>query len=119
MFAGACIAYFFKHQITIAVSSIAAEFVAVCDVVKTSIYIRTILEELELEQEHETIIYENNDGTLLMANAQRPTRRTHHLGIKNFSLLDWVQIDLILLHAITTQDNASDAMTKSLLPILF
>ena len=119
MFAGACIAYFSKHQVTIALSSTEAEFVAACDAAKTCLYIRTMLEELDLEQENATIIYEDNNGALLMANAQRPTRRTRHLDIRHFSLLDWVQSDLILLHAISTHDNASDALTKALAPILF
>ena len=57
MFAGACITYFSKHQITITLSSTEAGFVAVCGAAKMSIYICTMLEELELEREHAAIIY--------------------------------------------------------------
>ena len=59
-----------------------------------------MFEELKLEQEYETIIYEDNHGALLMATEQRPTRHTFNLDIKHLSLLDWVQIDLIPLHTI-------------------
>jgi hypothetical protein len=41
-----------------------------------------------------------------MANAQQPTRRTRHMDIKTFALLDWVEQDLLLLQTIkrmTTQ----------------
>ena len=78
-----------------------------------------MLQELKMEQEHATIIYEDNNGALLMANAQRPTLHTHHLDSKHFSLLDWVESDLILLHSIATADNPSDALTKALAPIIF
>mmetsp|Transcript_22056 Transcript_22056/g.31605 ORF Transcript_22056/g.31605 Transcript_22056/m.31605 type:complete len:99 (+) Transcript_22056:1159-1455(+) len=54
-----------------------------------------------------------------MANAQQPTRRTRHMDIKHFSLLDWVGRDLIILQAIATADNAADAMTKFLPKQLF
>ena len=54
-----------------------------------------------------------------MANAQRLTRLTRYLDIEYFLLLDWVQENRILLHAVATQDNASYAMIKVLSPILF
>jgi hypothetical protein len=55
----------------------------------------------------------------MMANAQQPTRRTRHLDIKHFALLDWVERDLILLKTISTSDNAADAFTKPLSKQLF
>ena len=39
--------------------------------------------------------------------------------IKHFSLLDWVERDLIILQTISTTDNAADAMTKFLPKQLF
>ncbi len=54
-----------------------------------------------------------------MANAQQPTRRTRHMDIKHFALLDWVERYLIILHNIRTSDNAADNMTKSLGKQLF
>jgi hypothetical protein len=54
-----------------------------------------------------------------MANAQQPTRRTRHIEIKHFALLDWVEQDLLTLVNIGTSDNAADAMTKPLPKQLF
>jgi hypothetical protein len=54
-----------------------------------------------------------------MANAQQPTKRTRHMDIKKFSLLDWVEQDLLTLHRISTHDNAADHFTKSLAKQLF
>ncbi len=62
---------------------------------------------------------EDNMGALLMANAQQPTRRTRHMGIKYFALQDWVASDLIILKDISTSDNAADAFTKVLSKQLF
>ena len=53
-----------------------------------------------------------------MANAQQPTKRTKHVDIKQFVLLEWVENDLIKLHCINTSDNYSDGFTKPLERIL-
>jgi hypothetical protein len=54
-----------------------------------------------------------------MANAQQPTRRTRHMDIKHFALLDWVEQDLLVLEHIKTSNNSADAMTKTLNKSLF
>jgi hypothetical protein len=41
------------------------------------------------------------------------------MDIKHFALLDWVEQDLLILEAVRTHENASDAMTKTLRKQLF
>ena len=119
MFGGAVIAYKSKIQKTIALSSTEAEFMAACDAGKTILYLRTILDEMGVDQEEATVLYEDNQGALLMANAQQPTRRTRHLETAAFALQDWVERDLVQLTYIVTTKNSSDALTKPLARILF
>ena len=114
MFAGCVVYYKTKYQSTVAHSTTEAEFTAACDAAKVTLYIRSILEELNIPQEHATIIYEDNAGALNMANAGQPTRRTRHMDIKTFSLQDWIEEDLVLLHDIETSSNISDTFTKQL-----
>ena len=54
-----------------------------------------------------------------MASTQKPTPRTCHMDIKYFSLLEWVERDLMLLERINTSINLADHFTKSLQPALF
>jgi hypothetical protein len=119
MLAGGCIAYKSKFQDIIALSTTEAEFVAACDAGKIILFFRSLLEDLGIPQATATVLYEDNNGALMMANAQQPTRRTRHIDIKHFSILDWVERDLLILQAISTHDNAADAMTKCLPRILF
>ena len=84
-----------------------------------ALYLRSLLDELGIEQTTATKLYEDNSGAILMANAQRPTRRTRHLDIRHLALLDWVETDQIVLEAISTHDNPADALTKILGPQLF
>ena len=117
--AGGAVLYKTAFQQTIAHSSTESEFVAACEAGKYILYLRSLLDEIGISQEAATILYEDNQGALLMANAQRPTRRTRHLDLKYFGLQEWVQRDLIILHRINTSDNYADAMTKALARTLF
>ena len=116
---GAVVAYKSKFQRTVALSSTEAEFAAACEAGKIILYLRSILEELNVEQTEATILYEDNMGALLMANAGQPTRRTRHIETTQFALLDWVKRDLLHLEYSNTTNNCADALTKPLARILF
>ena len=94
-------------------SSTEAEFTAAAEAGKYILYVRSILEEIGLPQQSATVLYEDNQGALLMANAQQPTKRTRHMDIKTFVLQQWVERDLIRLKRISTSDNYSDVLTKA------
>ena len=74
---------------------------------------------LSQEQKCATTLYEDNQGVLLMANAQQPAKRTRHMDLKYFALQVWCDRDLIMLKHISTSNNWSDAMTKSMPCTLF
>jgi hypothetical protein len=111
MYAGGAIGYKSKFQTVIAHSSTEAEFVAACDTAKMILFFRSLLQYIGMEQTDTTILFEDNHGALLMANVQQPTKCTRHIDIKHFALMDWVERDMVLLHALSTNDNAADAMT--------
>jgi len=119
MFAGGAVGYKSKFQPVIAHSSTEAEFVAACDTAKHILFYRSLLAELGIEQHHATVLFKDNNGALLMANAQQPTRRTRHMEIKHFALLDWVEQDMVILKHINTSNNTADTMTKTLSKNLF
>jgi deoxyuridine 5'-triphosphate nucleotidohydrolase len=119
MYAGGAIGYKTKFQTVIAHSSTEAEFVAACDTAKLILFYRSLMEDVGIPQTDATVLYEDNSGALLMANAQQPTRRTRHMEIKHFALLDWVEQDLLILQHVPTSQNVADAMTKPLEKTLF
>ena len=117
--AGAAIYYKSKFQDCISLSSTEAEFQAACEAAKSILYVRSILQEIGLEQEDATTLYIDNNGALLMADAKQPTKRTRHMDIKHFKIQEWVEMDLITMKRIHTSDNRSDVFTKALTPKLF
>ena len=111
--AGGAIFYKTKYQTTIAMSSTEAEFTAAAEAGKYILYVRSILAEICIPQYNATVLYEDNQGALLMANAQQPTKGTRHMDIKTFKLQEWVEQDLIILEHINTADNFADVLTKA------
>jgi len=92
---------------------------AACEAGKMILYLRTILEEMNIDQSEATILYEDNQRALMMANAQQPTRRTRHIETATFALQDWVARELVNLEFVVSTRNKSDGMTKPLARILF
>ena len=117
--AGGTISYKTKFQDIIALSSTKAEFIAACNAGKNCLYIRSILDDLDIPQEEATIIYEDNQAAIAMANSGKPTKRTKYVNTRYFALQSWVEQDLILLNSIPTNNNSSDALTKNTPKILF
>jgi hypothetical protein len=97
MYAGGVVGYKCKYQDTIAHSSTEADFTAACDAGKLILFFRPLLADINIEQMSATILYEDNNGALFMANAQQPTRCTRHMDKKKFALLEWLEQDLLLL----------------------
>jgi hypothetical protein len=116
---GGTIAYKTKFQPTVALSTTEAEFMAACDVGCMSLFVRSILWDLDVPQEAATIAYEDNNGCTAMGNAQKPTARTRHIDVKYFALCEWVERDLIHLEWIDTLINIADHLTKPLSKNLF
>jgi hypothetical protein len=112
MLAGAAIFYKTRYQPTVALSSTEAEFAAAADSGKAALYLRSILHELGVDQLLPTVIYEDNNGARLMTNAQQPTRRTRHVELKQFAVLQWVEDEQIIFGDIGTTHNISDSLTK-------
>ena len=117
--AGAAVYYKSKFQDCISLSSTEAEFQAACEAAKSILYVRSILQEIGLEQEDASTLYIDNNGALLMADAKQPTKRTRHMDIKHFKIQEWVEMDLITMKRVHTSDNRSDVLTKALTPKLF
>eukprot|EP00970_Alexandrium_tamarense_P010352 scaffold2093_cov141-Alexandrium_tamarense.AAC.5 len=103
--AGGTIAYKTRLQPTVALSSTEAKFMAAVDCAKTTLYIRSILYDLDIPDYAATHLYEDNDACTAMANAGKPTTRTRHKDIRYNALCEWVERDLVVLERIDTSQN--------------
>ncbi len=110
---GGAVVYKTKYQKAIALSSTEAEFVSASDTGKSALYIRSILQDLGFPQSSPTKLHIDNAGAVFMVSAQAPTKRTRHVDIRYFALLEWSETKQLLATAIPTDGNPSDSFTKA------
>ena len=102
-----------EFQKAIAFSSTEAEFVSASDAGKHArLYLRSILTDLGFTQSDPTTLLIDNTGMVFMVDAQAPTRRTRHVDIRYFDLLQWSNTGQVKAKSIPTVSNISDSMTK-------
>ena len=102
-FAGGAVYYQTRIHPTIAQSSTEAELQAMTDAGKAALCLRSIHEELKLEQILPTQIEVDNHAARKFSNAQQPTRCTRHIDMKDLVIMQWTEEEKILYKDVTTQ----------------
>jgi hypothetical protein len=64
-------------------------------------------------------VFEDNSGTLEMATVPKMRPRTKHMHIKYHHFRDVVELGLVSIHMIGTEDQLADIFTKPLGDVLF
>jgi hypothetical protein len=112
MLSGGAVAYRSKTQTITATSSTEAEFIAAVSSAKVAKYLRSILAQLGFAQTAPTILHEDNESTIKMVNADKPTERSRHIDIQYFAIQDWRKAGQVFLTHLRGILNPSDALTK-------
>ena len=60
------------------------------DMGKMALFVRSVMWDLGIPQCSATVLYEDNDAAIAMANAQKPTPRRSHMDIKFRVPAEWV-----------------------------
>ena len=75
-------------------------------------YIKWILEELGIIMLSLAPVHADNQGAIRLANSQQPRRRTHHVEMKHFVILQWTDDKFINFINTKTDENQSDSLRK-------
>jgi hypothetical protein len=108
-----------KLQATVALSSTEAEYVALSLATRDVIWCRTFLRELGFEQTNPTVIYEDNDSCIKIANSPRKNPGVKHVDIRYHFVKDRIASKEIILKRMPTKDMVADLFTKQLPTQLF
>ncbi|KAL7550695.1 hypothetical protein ACHAWF_013913, partial [Thalassiosira exigua] len=71
---------------TVEGSSTEAEYVEAYKGGKLTLFCRSVLYDVGVPQSVATLVYEDNDACIAMANSRKPTSRTRYMDIKYFAL---------------------------------
>ena len=78
-----------------------------------ALYVRSLLQDLGFTQHHPTTLKMDNMGAHHMVRAGAPTKRTRHVDIRYFALLQWSESGQLKTEPIPTAHNVSDSFTKA------
>ena len=114
MLSGGAVSWESKLQPTVAGSSTEAEYMAAYFAVQEALYLRELLGDMMLAQVGATVIAEDNQGAIALANNAVWHKRTKHIATKYHFVRDRVATGEVRLDYIKTDDQAADMLTKAL-----
>ena len=112
-FAGGAIAWRSKKQATVSLSSTEAEYVAATLAAKEGIWLKAILEEINLSEEKPIEIYCDNQSYIKLAINPRMSDNIRHISFKHHFLRDLIEEKKINLKFTPSTSMWADFLTKS------
>ena len=77
--AGGCVSWSLKKQVSVATSSVEAEYVASANTTKEAVWLRTLLKEVGYPRSQATIVHADNQGTIALAQNPISHSRAKHI----------------------------------------
>lgn len=103
-----------KKQRTVALSSTEAEFMAMTEAIKETIYFRRIFEEIGLKDLTDITIYNDNMGAIKLAENSVFHNRSKHIDIRFHFIREAVNEGLVRVEHLGTNWMIADILTKGL-----
>ena len=111
---GNTISWTSRRQTVTALSTMVAEFYALCEAARDVLWLREHLRYLGININSPTIIFEDNAGCIAIAKDPTNHKGTRHLSTKLFFVRDTIRNNVIDVRQISTEENLADIFTKSL-----
>ena len=114
LFAGAPISWQSRAQVSTALSTMEAEYMAASAAAQEALWLRMILEELGISLDKPLILREDNKSAISFSEHPGEHRRTKHIDYRHHFVRERVQKKDIRLDYIDTEDQLADILTKAL-----
>lgn len=102
-----------KQKIT-AISSTESELCSLCEATKEVLWIKELLNEINLKPPEPIIIHEDNQSVIKMLKGNRTSTRTKHINTKYHFIYDYIENNTIQLNYCPTEHMPADMLTKPL-----
>ena len=103
-----------KRQASVAVSSTEAEYMALFEAVKESLWLKSLAKSINIKFLKPITIYEDNIGCMSIANNPTSHKRMKHLDIIYHFSKEQIEKKVIALEHVSTGDQIADALIKPL-----
>jgi hypothetical protein len=103
-----------KKQSSVALSSVEAEYMAMCQAAKEAVWLTGFLEDLGIHLRSTPVIFGDNQGALALAHNPVFHPRSKHISIQYHYTRELIQNGRIIVKYLPTKVMVADALTKSL-----
>lgn len=110
---GCCVSWLSRKQATVSLSSTEAEYIALSTATCESIWINSLLNEINIVNK-QTIIFEDNQACIKIAEEPREHKRMKHIDIKYNFIREVIRDGKLKVIYVNTNDQLADLMTKPL-----
>ena len=114
VFAGAPLSWNSMTQHSVALSTMEAEYFAVCKAVQEAIYLRMLFEESGMKVESPLVIKEDNQSCIAFTKNPGEHSRTKHIDVRACFVRQWVEHGELVLEGVDTKEQLADIFTKAL-----
>ena len=114
MFTGAPLTWNSMTQHSAALSTMEAEYFAVCKAVQEAIYLRMLFEESGMKVDTPFVIKEDNQSCIAFTKNPGDHSRTKHIDVRACFVRQWVDYGELVLESIDTKEQLADVFTKAL-----
>jgi hypothetical protein len=111
---GGVISWSSRKQQTVAASSCEAEYMATNHCAKEALWLRNLLDCLDLPQREATTLYCNNLGTIALTKDATFHARSKHMDVARHFVRERVEMNQITFKHLPTHLMPADALTKSI-----
>jgi hypothetical protein len=111
---GGIISWSSKLQPTVALSTAEAETVATVEAVKQIMHLRLLMHELGFTQLNPTVVYEDNQAAIAMAQGTENAKRAKHYQLKVCFLQEMRELGEYVYSKVSTDEQLADTFTKAL-----
>lgn len=112
LLAGGAVSWKSQLQSSTSLSSVEAEYVALCSAAREAVWMRQLLSDVGHAQHAPTRICADNRGCIAIANHNRSDSRTKHIDVKYHYTREQIKEKRIDLTHVPTGDMVADSLTK-------
>ena len=114
MMSGAAVSWKSREQTCVALSTAEAEYIALASATQEATWMRQLLEDLQNRQIEPTVIHEDNQSAICIAENPQYHGKTKHIDIKHHFVRENVLDNTTKLKYCPKRDMIADTLTKGL-----
>ncbi len=103
-----------KSQRSVTLSSTEAEYVAITDYAKETLFMKQVLEFLNVEVKLPIMVHVDNIGAIFLANNKVTSQCTKHIDVRYHFIREYIEQGVVKIIFVKPKDNDADLFTKNL-----